>query len=104
MDAINITADQIKSKKEVGILNKMPVYLLTCKGGLQAMVSPQGNKVKYLGVGAHVALARYIAEKNEPTLTWTELSKSNDGITAEMFKEIIPEYEALTKKMNDLAD
>lgn len=93
---MDITSDQIASKKRVGRIGDMPVIELATTGGLHLIVVARGGKGEVLGTGPHRAVARFIAKKRESKIEWTELEKS-DYVPVECFSaDILPRYEALT--------
>jgi hypothetical protein len=97
---MNIEEKQIKDKKKVGSLNGVPVFMITTKGGLNLIASAQNGSIKYLGVGPHPCVAKFITEKTEPEVLW-EISKSeDDAIDAKVFAPILPDYIQLTNRFN----
>ena len=94
---INLTANQIASKKVVGKTDKGPVFLVITKGGLNLILEVDGKKVNSLGLGAHRSIAQHLASKNAD-VTWTELSKSESWEVSE-FTQLLPQYEALTNQV-----
>jgi hypothetical protein len=99
---MNIPTSQVKSKKRVGTLHSKPVVELQTSGGLYLLVcSEKGNEVNILGSGSHRSIARYIAEKKNPDLVITELSKS-DHLELDSYIRILPKYEELTNQLNEL--
>lgn len=93
---MNLTAEQIDEKpKKVGDLKGRPVFHLRTKGGLHVLVTPRGASFETLGTGPHRAVARHIAQKHEPDIIWSELSKA-DHVNPESFAMILPKYEELT--------
>lgn len=96
--SLNITAKHTKSKRKIGTLHGQPVVELETTGGLHLIVAPDGNSVKVLGTGPHRAVARFIAEKNEPDLRITELSKS-DALDPHAMASVLPMWTQITKKL-----
>lgn len=84
--------------KKVGELHGRPVMHLRTKGGLHIMAKANGE---VLGTGPHRAVARHIAQKHEPEIVWTELSKS-DHITPDSFALVLPKYEEQTEALRTL--
>lgn len=98
---INISQLQMKPKR-VGKLKDEDVYETVTKGGLVVLATGNGGKInKVLGVGPHKAVARMIAEKKEPELQVTQLTKSQQGDLV-YAAQIAPEYESLTDRMNQM--
>lgn len=98
---MNITANHIASKRVIGKLKGKDVHELLTTGGLHIVAVSEGGKTRVLGTGPHRGVARYIAEKNEPSLIITELSKS-DALDPVTLMNEVPKYEALTKHMQSL--
>jgi len=71
------------------------VWEVGTKGGLHLVIAVRNSKAETLGVGPHRAVARFIAQKKEPKLTLTELSKA-DHVDEAHFRHLLPKYEALT--------
>jgi hypothetical protein len=94
---IDIPKEQVQSKKVIGHIkgDKGKVIEVRLVGGLHMVVSANGPKVEVLGVGPHRSISRYIAEKKEPDIEWTELSKS-DYVDPALFAFVLPKYEELT--------
>lgn len=89
---MDISKEHIASKKVIGKLKNIPVIQLKTTGGLCLIVKATGDA---LGVGSHQGIARYIAEKKEPDIEWTEISKS-DELPFECFEFLLPQYEEMT--------
>lgn len=94
---MDITGKQLVLKKKIGLCKKGDVIYAKTKGGLHMVFIPPsaGKKPEFLGFGPHKAVARHIAEENEPDLMWTELSKS-DHYAKEDFEHLLPEYREMT--------
>lgn len=96
---MNLTTNQIDEKpKKVGDLRGRPVFHLRTKGGLHVLVMAKGASFETLGTGPHRAVARHIAQKHEPGIVWSELSKA-DHVNPESFQLILPKYEELTNAL-----
>jgi hypothetical protein len=102
---MDISPKQLVSKKKVGICKKGEVMYAKTKGGLHMVfVAPgEGKKPEFLGFGPHKAVARHLAEENEPDLEWTELSKS-DHYNLEDFQHLLPEYRELTNQARTMGN
>jgi hypothetical protein len=100
---MNITEKHIASKKRIGSLKGRPVVEVLTTGGLHLVVTEEGGKLKTLGTGPHRAVARWVAQKREPDLLVTELSKS-DFVDERAILSVAPRYEALTDRFNALLD
>jgi len=98
---MEIEAKHIKSERRVGTLHGKPVVEVVTYGGLNMIVVEKAGKVETIGAGPHRAVSRYIAQKNEPDLIITELSKS-DYVSIESILSVLPRYEDLTRKLNEL--
>lgn len=94
-----IKAEQIAYKKKVGKLGDSSVMEIGLIGGLHLIAkSGKDGKAEILGAGPHRAVARFIAQKRNPDITFTELNKS-DHIESIYFEDILPRYEELTTRM-----
>lgn len=89
------------SPKKVGLIGKKDLFQLKTKGGLYLLVAKKEKGFSIVGSGPHRAIARHIATKNHDDVVFTELSKS-DHIPVEHFTLILPQYEALTLKLQKL--
>lgn len=94
---MDIRPEHVQSKKQVGTLKGKPVFQVRTTGGLVLVVASGSGGTNVLGVGPHQGVARYIAEKKEADLKWTDLSKA-DYVPYEAFAFILPKYEALTEE------
>jgi hypothetical protein len=74
---VEIAEKHIKEKKRIGTLGGAPVIEVLTKGGLWLVVGKKNNRPETLGTGPHRAVARYIAQKLNPDMVVTELSKSD---------------------------
>lgn len=97
----NIPVNQIAYRKTVGKLDGDAIVELATKGGLHLIVRAKRGKTETLGAGAHRAISRFIAEKREPNIQWTELSKS-EHIPVEHFQHLLPRWEAITDDLRRL--
>lgn len=97
---MDIKQEHVASKKQIGTLKGKPVFQIKTTGGL-VMVVLGGGTPSVLGVGPHQGVARYIAEKKESDLKWTDLSKA-DYVPYDAFAFILPKYEALTEEFRRL--
>ncbi len=99
---MNIDAKQIDQKpKKVGNLNGKPVWHLRTKGGLHVVVMQKNGGFEALGTGPHRAVARHIANKQEPDIVWDSLSKA-DHVDVEAFTSVLPKYEAITATLRKM--
>jgi len=97
-----IPEEQVVSKKKVGKSKGEDVYHLKLKGGLHIMA--KGPQRRVLGAASHRAVARHLAQKFEPEVEWTELSKSEDHVSPDYFDAMVPYYEDVTRSLRDLQD
>jgi len=79
--------------KTIGKLKGVPVIHMRTKGGYH-IVRVKGQRIPS-GVGPNKRIALFIAQKNEPEMVFTELSKSEHGDVA-TFEHLLPRYEAVT--------
>lgn len=93
---MDIKKEHIAYKKTVGRVGKSQVMELGTTGGLHLVIVQKDGKPVVAGSGPHAAVARYIAQKQNPDIEYTELSKS-DYMEPYLFMAIVPEYERLTK-------
>jgi hypothetical protein len=99
---MDLNAKQIDEKpKKVGVLKGKPVFHLRTKGGLHLLVTAAGTGYQTLGTGPHRAVARHIAQKHEPEIVWSELSKA-DHVDISTFALVLPKYEELTEAFRAL--
>lgn len=94
---MDLSANQIKSKKRVGRIGSNPVVEVMTKGGLHMIITARAGKPETLGVGSHRAVARFIAGQ-KADISWSELSKA-DHLAVEHFAHVLPKYEALTDEI-----
>lgn len=95
-----ITSSQIAYRKKVGKVGDTPVYEVGLIGGLH-LIMKAGSKVP-LGAGPHRAVARHIAKKKHPEITFDELSKS-DWLEPHLYEAMLPKYELITDRLIRLA-
>lgn len=101
---MNLKPEHVESKKKIGMLRGKPVIHLKTTGGFHLIVSMNDSGgFETLGTGPHAAISRHIAEKREPEISWTELSKS-DYVPVEHFQHLLPEYEAVTDQIRKLQE
>jgi hypothetical protein len=93
-----IPSAQIALRKVVGKWKKGDVIYTKLKGGLHLISDHLG---KVIAASPHVAVSRFLAQKYEPDIQWTELSKSEHYMYDE-FKHLIPEAEELTAQAKRL--
>lgn len=96
-----LNAKLLASKKRIGTLRGKPVIEFVTKGGLHLVVSDKDGKPEILGSGPHRCISRFIAEKREPDITFTELSKS-DWLDLPSIMSVYDKYVALTDELNGL--
>ena len=100
---MEIAEKHIKEKKRIGTLKGEPVIEVLTQGGLWMVVCKKDNKAQTLGTGPHRAVSRYIAQKLNPDMLLTELSKSDhvDEISIlSVFEQYKRKAELLTDLMN----
>lgn len=81
--------------KKIGTLKGRPVFYSKTKGGWHVINCVQQHGAKTIGLGAHKALATHIAQKMEPEIEWTELSKS-DHVDFSALEPFVEKYTQLT--------
>jgi len=92
---MQIPPAQITYKKKIGKIDENTVYEIGTKGGLHLVMAVRKNKAETLGVGPHRAVARHIAQKREPTMVLTDLSKS-DWAEPASYAHLVEKYEEKT--------
>lgn len=99
-DQLSIPADQVKVKRRVGHIGEDGCFLVGTKGGFNvvARVSKSSGKTTVLGCGSHAAIALHVAQKKEPNLVLTDLSKS-DFVPTQAYIDRIPKWERITKAL-----
>lgn len=71
--SVSLEKKHIKSKKVIGKTNNEDVHLITTFGGLQIIMKMTNDKPEILGAGAHIAHAKWEAEKKLKTaVTWND--------------------------------
>ena len=95
---MNIKANEIEYKKQIGTLEHDPVVEIGMKGGLHLIVAVRKSRTETLGAGPHRAVARHIARKREPKIEITELSKSDD-LDLSLFAGVLAKYEDVTDQI-----
>lgn len=68
---MNIDAEMVKRKEVAGVTREgKPIVFIETHGGLYAFFAKKDSEVKALGVGAHLAIAQFMAEKENPGIIW----------------------------------
>lgn len=98
----DLKPEDIQRKKTIGTLDGAPVIEVETTGGFHMVVVAKGGSVRTLGTGPHKVVARYIAEKRNPSIKLTELAKA-DWVPVDAFQHLLPAYEALTDRLIALA-
>lgn len=86
---------------KIGTVDSKPVIYAKTKGGYHLVFKNTPKGYQTLGVGNSKCMAMHIAEKRDPDVQWSELSKS-EAVDMTSYKYIIPEYEKLTDAANKL--
>jgi len=81
--------------KKIGTLDGDSVVELATTGGLHLVAIARGGKTEILGAGPHRAIARHIAQKKEPSMVLSELSKA-DHVPYEVMEPLLEKYEEET--------
>ena len=70
---MNIDAEMVKRKEVAGSTRDgKPIVFIETHGGLYAFFAKKDSEIKALGVGAHIAIAKFMAEKENPGIIWQE--------------------------------
>jgi hypothetical protein len=93
-----IPKEQISIQKTIGKSSKGKIVYTKSRGGLHLISDHKGAVI---AMASHPAVSRYMAEKQDPDITWTELSKS-EHYTYDDFKHLIPEAIELTARAKAL--
>jgi hypothetical protein len=98
---MQIQPQEIEYKERIGHTEDgNPIMELGLKGGLHIVCSVRGPKIDYLGVGPHRAVARYLAKKRMPSITLTQLAKSDWVDPASFSATMLEKYESITVTFN----
>jgi hypothetical protein len=92
---MDLSAEQIASKRMIGHLGGAPVFEIETTGGLSMVVVLRNGRVEPLGSGPHRAVSRHIARKKEPSLQLHELAKNEDA-AFDPNGRVVSRYEQLT--------
>lgn len=95
---MDVTASEIVYKKKIGDSNSGPVLEVATKGGWHMVVVGKGKTFETIGVGPHRGVARFIAQKKEPSMVLDALEKSD--ISLEIPPMMLEKYELVTEKIN----
>ncbi len=99
---MQITMKEVEGKpRKLGTLKGRPVMHVRTKGGLHIIAAPKGGSFETLGMAHHVAVAKHMAQRYEPDVVWTELSKSEHW-DIRSYESLIPEAEQLTAQARAL--
>lgn len=97
---MNIKECHIASKKRIGTTKDgQPVIEMLLKGGLVLITTIQDGKPKTIAAGPHIAVARWMSEKNEPGMTLEELSKS-ESVSLRGILSVSEEYQKIVDNWN----
>jgi hypothetical protein len=96
---MDISNKQLQYRKRIGHIGSKAVFELATKGGLKVVaVQEASGKLKTLGAGSHRSIARWLAQKTEPSLEIDALEKS-EGFQYNDFKDLLPLWEAVTARL-----
>lgn len=99
---IDVKPHHIASKRRIGSRKTgEPVVEILLKGGLHLITTLENGKPKTIGAGPHRAVARWMAEKNDPDITIEELSKSEE-ITSAGYASVEAEYQQYVSRWNSM--
>lgn len=97
---MRIEEKQILYRRTIGHLGKSAVIEIGTIGGLKVVgVQEKTGKIKTLGAGSHRAVARYLAQKAEPTMQISALEKSEDAHYAD-FRDLLPFWQEVVDRLN----
>ena len=98
---MNIELKHIASKRRIGTCKGQPVVEILLKGGLHLVTTLQDGKPKTIGAGPHRAVARWMAQKNEPECSIEELSK-DEQVSIAGCLSVEAEYQELVNRWNEM--
>jgi hypothetical protein len=99
---MNIEPKHIASKRRIGTRRSgEPVVEILLKGGLHLVTTIEKGKPKTIGAGPHRAVARWMAEKNDPDITIEELSK-DEQVSLPGCLSVEAEYQAIVRNWNGM--
>jgi len=95
-----ITPEQLNGPPKIIGKNKFgDVFYLKTKGGLALIMQRAATGTRVLGIGNHVAIAKGIAQDDDPTLVFNELSKS-EQLPRQTFQHLIPSWRQIMNEVN----
>lgn len=94
---MDIAPAEIAHKQKIGVSKDGPVLEIATKGGYHMVVVKRGNTFETLGVGPHRGVARYIAQKKEPSMVLHEFEKSESLFIPEL---LVQKYSMITEQIN----
>jgi hypothetical protein len=62
----------IKKQEVIGTLNGRDVILVETHGGLAMVAAHKGGRLVTIGCGPLASVAKFLAEKREPDIQWSE--------------------------------
>jgi hypothetical protein len=98
MTTMTVPQSQIEYKRKVGKSKDKDLWHVKTTGGLHMITDWLG---KVVGSGPHRAVARNIAQRFEPDIVWTELSKS-DHYDISDFEHLLPQWIEQTNRMREM--
>lgn len=96
---MDVTPNEIVYKKKIGNSNAGPVLEVATKGGWHMVVVGKGKTFETIGVGPHRGVARFIAQKKEPSMVLDALEKSDVALNIPPI--MVERYELITDKVNN---
>lgn len=94
---MDLPADQIQFKREVGKLNGEAVCHIAYKGGLNVIAAKKSGRLKLIALGPHQAVAKHLASKYEPDIKWESFAKS-EYYPIETYSHLLPKWEKITEE------
>lgn len=98
---VNLTANHIEYRKQIGTLQGKPVFEIGTTGGLHLVVVAKAAGIETIGAGSHSAIARHIAKKKAPEMILTSLAKS-EHVDPSCFAHLLPQWEAETDRFRSI--
>jgi hypothetical protein len=96
---VQIAPIEIQYRKRIGHLGSKAVIEISTIGGLKLVgIQEKSGKIRRLGAGSHRGIARFLAQRAEPTLEIDELEKS-DEFRIEDFEDLLPFWQEVTDRL-----
>lgn len=98
---MNVTSNDIAYKKQIGDSKSGPVLEVALKGGWHMVVVGKNKTFQVVGMGPHRGVARYTAQKKEPSIVLHALEKSEPFFVAPI---LVEKYENMAVEFDKFFD